>query len=86
MTDRIAELRALRQAERDAHADGALLPWATAADLLRGALYDDCDALLDCAEALQRVQYDMKKFGCLTAETRRVVPEALARLNGDDHG
>ena len=55
MSDRIADLRTLRKLERAAHDGGELLSWANAADILRGALYDDCDALLDCAEALQAV-------------------------------
>lgn len=90
MTDRIAELRALRQAERSALGGNDLMPWASAADVLRGALHDDCDALLDCADALDTLTLVVGLAAFANAEQRDVVQEvmntaraALARLNGE---
>lgn len=86
MSDRIADLRTLRKLERAAHDGGEPLPWANAADILRGALYDDCDALLDCAEALKPFAAiplehidTPETFGMDVLRART----ALARLNGE---
>lgn len=89
MTDRIEELRALIAAEKAAHDGGELLSWANAADILRGALYDDCDALLDCAEALRALLSYTKAceelLNAMPAGQVRMAEEALAKLNGGDH-
>lgn len=50
-----------------------------------GALDDtDIDALLDCAEALVWIRNDMRDLGAITLEGRRMIDQAIARLNGDD--
>lgn len=91
MTDRIAELRALRQAERSAFGGNDLMPWASAADVLRGALHDNCDALLDCAEALQKLTFVARTSGGTAGRDEDLVAAceqaeaALTALNGDDH-
>lgn len=88
-TDRIAELRALRKLERAAHDGGELLSWANAADILRGALYDDCDALLDCAEALQKLTFVARTSGGTAGRDEDLVAAceqaeaALTALNGE---
>ncbi len=89
-TDRIEELRALRKLERVVHDGGELLSWANAADTLRGALYDDCDALLDCAEALIKARsvlsHTIPTFGW-SYEDGAVIDQidaALAKLEGGE--
>lgn len=96
MNDRIANLRALRRAEQNAHKDNDLVTWAPTADTIRHALYINCDALLDCAEALQKlVEYAKDSQGIAGYHLNGAILEwddveelhagmnALAKLNGE---